>query len=129
VLGLLGMLLIPERTFQAFGIGAITVVFVAVFASVTLLPAIIGILGDRVNNIHVPLLLMLAVFVVGMVIISAIVGLGPIILAFSVGVMRILSLLSLANDFPAASVPSASAIRSLTHTIPERASGTPSQSM
>jgi RND superfamily putative drug exporter len=42
VFALLGMLLIPERVFQAFGVGSILVVFVAVFSSLTLLPAVIG---------------------------------------------------------------------------------------
>lgn len=97
VLALLGMLLIPERTFQAFGIGAITVVFVAVFASVTLLPAIIGILGDRVNNVRAPLPLTLGLFVVAMVVVALTTGLGPIVLAVAFGVMLILALLSLAR--------------------------------
>ena len=46
VLALVGMFIIPEKTFQAFGVGAIVVVFVAVMAGITILPAIIGILGD-----------------------------------------------------------------------------------
>ena len=39
VLALLGMLIIPVREFQAFGAGAIIVVFVAVIVAVTLLPS------------------------------------------------------------------------------------------
>ena len=54
VLALVGMFIIPEKTFQAFGVGAIVVVFVAVMAGITILPAIIGILGDRVNSFGVP---------------------------------------------------------------------------
>ncbi|MEZ4500597.1 MAG: MMPL family transporter [Thermomicrobiales bacterium] len=41
VLALLGMLLVPETTFRSLGIGATLVVIVAVFASVTLLPALL----------------------------------------------------------------------------------------
>ena len=97
VLALLGMLLIPERTFQAFGIGAITVVFVAVFTSMTLLPAFLGILGDRVNNVRASVPLTLGLFIVGMVIIAVTTGLGPIVLPFAFGVMGILAILSLAR--------------------------------
>ena len=46
VLALTGMLLLPEKFFQAFGAGAIMVVFVAVITCLTLLPAMIGILGE-----------------------------------------------------------------------------------
>lgn len=62
VLALLGMLIIPENTFKAFGIGAILVVFVAVITGITLLPAIIGILGDRVSAVRAPLPLTLGLF-------------------------------------------------------------------
>ncbi len=65
VLALLGMLILPERTFQAFGVAAILVVFVAVFACLTLLPAVIGILGDRVNGVRVPAIATLVLFGAG----------------------------------------------------------------
>ena len=65
VLALLGMLIIPENTFKAFGIGAIIVVFVAVITGITLLPAIIGILGDRVSAVRAPLPLTLGLFIAG----------------------------------------------------------------
>ncbi len=94
VIALLGMLIIPERIFQAFGIGAITVVFVAVAISVTLLPAIIGLLGDRVNNVRAPIFLTLGLFLVPAFIIMVVMGLGPILLLVSLGVMLILVLLS-----------------------------------
>ena len=54
VFALLGMFIIPEKTFHAFGVGSIVVVFVAVMAGITLLPAIIGLIGDRVNSFKVP---------------------------------------------------------------------------
>lgn len=49
VLALLGMLLVPETTFRSLGIGATLVVIVAVFASVTLLPALLSLLGDKIE--------------------------------------------------------------------------------
>ena len=54
VLGLIGMLLVPSNVFIAIGLGAIFVVIAAVFASMTLLPAILSLLGDRVNKLSIP---------------------------------------------------------------------------
>ncbi|MCI0803936.1 MAG: MMPL family transporter [Chloroflexi bacterium] len=99
VLALLGLLIIPERTFQAFGIGAILVVFVAVLTGITLLPAMIGILGDRVSAVRAPLPLTLGLFVVGAVILSLTVGFGPEIIVVSAGVMAILVVLTLLRRF------------------------------
>ena len=65
VLALTGMLITPERFFQAFGTGAILVVFVAVIACLTLLPALISILGDRVNSVGVPKLFVTLLFIIG----------------------------------------------------------------
>ncbi|MDQ4057681.1 MAG: MMPL family transporter [Actinomycetota bacterium] len=53
VLALLGMLIIPTTIFRSLGAGAIFVVVVAMLASLTLLPALLGLLGDRVNSIRV----------------------------------------------------------------------------
>jgi RND superfamily putative drug exporter len=53
VLALLGMLIIPTTIFRSLGAGAIFVVVVAMVASLTLLPALLGLLGDRVNSIRV----------------------------------------------------------------------------
>ena len=55
VLALSGMLIIPSNIFQALGIGAILVVVAAVLAAMTLLPAVLAILGDKVNFLRVPL--------------------------------------------------------------------------
>jgi putative drug exporter of the RND superfamily len=52
VLALLGMLLIPTTIFRSLGAGAIFVVVTAVMASLTLLPALLGLLGDRVNSLR-----------------------------------------------------------------------------
>ena len=99
VLALLGMLIIPENTFKAFGIGAIIVVFVAVITGITLLPAIIGILGDRVSAVRAPLPLTLGLFIAGAVVLSLTIGFGPEIIMVSAGVMAILTVLTLARRF------------------------------
>ena len=46
VLGLIGMLLVPSNVFIAIGLGAIFVVIAAVFASMTLLPAILSLIPN-----------------------------------------------------------------------------------
>jgi putative drug exporter of the RND superfamily len=53
VLALVGMLLIPTTLFRSLATGAILVVVTAVAASLTLLPALLGLLGDRVNALRV----------------------------------------------------------------------------
>ena len=90
VLALLGMLIIPVREFQAFGAGAIIVVFVAVIVGITLLPAIIGILGDRVHSVRAPLPLTGALFVIGTAILIAVDGFSTSIIFVSASVMLIL---------------------------------------
>jgi len=50
VLALTGMLIIPTTIFRSLAAGAIFVVVVAVLATMTLLPAILGLLGDRINK-------------------------------------------------------------------------------
>src|SRR5918996_836029 len=49
VIALLGMFIIPASIFRSLGAGAILVTLAALAASMTLLPAILGLLGDRVN--------------------------------------------------------------------------------
>ena len=56
VLALIGMILIPFNIFISIGAGAILVVLSAMAAAMTLLPAILGIMGDRVNSLGVPLI-------------------------------------------------------------------------
>ena len=56
VLALIGMLLVPSNIFIALGIGAILVVIAAVLAAMTLLPAILGLLGDGINKLSVPII-------------------------------------------------------------------------
>jgi uncharacterized membrane protein YdfJ with MMPL/SSD domain len=56
VLALAGLLLTPTTVFRSIAAGAITVVLVAVAASLTLLPALLAVMGDRVNALRVPVL-------------------------------------------------------------------------
>src|SRR3712207_3489071 len=51
-----GMLLAGDRTFTSLGIGAIMVVAVAMIGSLTVVPAMLGWLGDRVDKGRVPFL-------------------------------------------------------------------------
>ena len=54
MLGLIGMLLVPSNVFISIGLGAIFVVIAAVLASMTLLPALLGLLGDGINKASIP---------------------------------------------------------------------------
>ncbi len=54
VIALTGLLYMPETVMRSMGVGAILAVLVALLAAVTLLPAILGLLGDRVNRLRVP---------------------------------------------------------------------------
>jgi len=54
VLALVGMLIVPTKIFVSLAAGAILVVLVAVVAALTLLPAIISLLGDRIERLRVP---------------------------------------------------------------------------
>jgi len=49
VLALLGMFLMPASIFRALAIGAIVVVVIAVFATQTLIPALLSLLGDKID--------------------------------------------------------------------------------
>ena len=54
VIALCGMLIVPATFFQSLGIGAIGVVLVALAATLTLLPAVLALLGPRVNFLSLP---------------------------------------------------------------------------
>ncbi len=57
VVALVGMLIVPTTIFVSLAIGAILVVLVAVAASTTLLPAVLAVLGDRIEKGQVSRLL------------------------------------------------------------------------
>jgi RND superfamily putative drug exporter len=54
VLALMGLLYMPDTVMRSLGIGAILVVITSVAAALTLLPAVLGLLGDRVNKGKIP---------------------------------------------------------------------------
>jgi RND superfamily putative drug exporter len=54
VLALIGMLMVPFNVFIGLGIGAILVVAASVLAAMTLLPAALSLLGDRINWLTIP---------------------------------------------------------------------------
>lgn len=50
VIALLGMLIVPSTIFNSLGAGAIIVVIVSVAATLTLLPAVLQLLGDKIGR-------------------------------------------------------------------------------
>ena len=56
VLAVLGILIVPHRVYFSVGLGMITVLIIAVAAALTLLPAILSIMGDSINKFRIPLL-------------------------------------------------------------------------
>ena len=63
VLALAGMLLVPTTIFRSLAGGAIIVVLVSVGASMSLLPALLSLLGDRINWPRVSRIASIVVFV------------------------------------------------------------------
>ena len=55
VLAMFGMTLVPDTILRSLAVGAILVGIVSVAAALTLMPAILSLLGDRVNNLRVPI--------------------------------------------------------------------------
>jgi uncharacterized membrane protein YdfJ with MMPL/SSD domain len=56
VVAMLGMLIVPSSIMRSLAVGAILVGIVSVIAALTLLPAVLGLLGDRVNALRIPFL-------------------------------------------------------------------------
>ncbi|HEX5939683.1 MAG TPA: MMPL family transporter, partial [Dehalococcoidia bacterium] len=56
VVALLGLVLVPDSIFRSLGVGAIIVTLLAVAAALTLLPAVLSLLGDKVNKGTIPFL-------------------------------------------------------------------------
>ena len=54
VLSMSGLLLVPDTIFRSLATGAIVVGIVSVVAALTLLPALLSLLGDRVNSWRLP---------------------------------------------------------------------------
>lgn len=55
VVALCGLLLVPSSIFRSLGVGAVIVVLVAITAALTLLPALLRLMGDRVNAVSIRL--------------------------------------------------------------------------
>jgi uncharacterized membrane protein YdfJ with MMPL/SSD domain len=56
VLAMFGLLLVPDTIFRSLATGAILVGIVSMLAALTLLPALLGLLGDRINALRLPVL-------------------------------------------------------------------------
>src|SRR3712207_5958111 len=54
VLAMFGLLLVPNEIMRSLAAGAILVGFTSILAALTLLPAVLGLLGDRVNALRLP---------------------------------------------------------------------------
>ena len=54
VLAMFGMVLVPDTILRSLALGAILVGVVSVLAALTLLPAVLSLLGDRVNALRIP---------------------------------------------------------------------------
>ena len=54
IIALMGMLIIPSTIYKSLAAGAILVVSFAILASLTLLPALMRLLGDKVNRLRLP---------------------------------------------------------------------------
>jgi uncharacterized membrane protein YdfJ with MMPL/SSD domain len=54
VIALTGMLLVPSNVMKSLAVGAISVGIVSVLAALTLLPALLGRIGDRVDALRLP---------------------------------------------------------------------------
>ena len=54
IVAMFGMLIVPSSIMRSLAVGAILVGVVSVLAAATLLPALLGLLGDRVNALRIP---------------------------------------------------------------------------
>jgi putative drug exporter of the RND superfamily len=56
VIAMIGLLIIPNTIFRSLAAGAILVGITSVLAALTLLPAVLSLLGDRVNSLRIPVI-------------------------------------------------------------------------
>jgi uncharacterized membrane protein YdfJ with MMPL/SSD domain len=54
VVAMCGMMIVPNNVMRSLALGAILVGVVSVIAALTLLPALLGLMGDRVNALRIP---------------------------------------------------------------------------
>ena len=50
------MLIVPSSVMRSIAVGAILVGIVSVLAALTLLPALLGLIGDGVNRLRIPII-------------------------------------------------------------------------
>jgi RND superfamily putative drug exporter len=55
VIAMFGMFIVPSSIMRSLAVGAILVGIVSVVASATLLPALLGVLGDRIDRLRIPI--------------------------------------------------------------------------
>ena len=55
-LAMLGLLLVPSTIMRSLAVGAIAAALVTVAAALTLMPAVLGLLGDRIDALRIPVL-------------------------------------------------------------------------
>src|SRR4029450_8190180 len=55
VVAMLGMLIVPNSIMRSLAVGAILVGIVSVIPATTLLPPLLGLLGDRVDRLRIPI--------------------------------------------------------------------------
>jgi RND superfamily putative drug exporter len=56
ILAILGILLVPTNFHQSLAVGAVVVVAMTVLAALTLLPAVLSLIGERIDSLRVPFL-------------------------------------------------------------------------
>jgi RND superfamily putative drug exporter len=56
IIGLAGMFLVPSNIYRSLATGAIAVAVFSVLAALTLLPAVLSIIGDKINALRIPFL-------------------------------------------------------------------------
>jgi putative drug exporter of the RND superfamily len=54
VIALVGMFVVPHTIFRSLGFGAIVAVLVSIASALTLVPALLALLGDRVDSLRLP---------------------------------------------------------------------------
>jgi RND superfamily putative drug exporter len=54
VIALCGLLILPMNIFRSLGAGAIAAAFASMLVGLTLLPALLSLLGDRINRLRIP---------------------------------------------------------------------------
>jgi RND superfamily putative drug exporter len=59
-IGLVSLLIIPVPLIRAIGLGGLLIPVISVLAAITLLPAVLSLLGTRINRLRIPLLWRLA---------------------------------------------------------------------